>query len=282
MGAGPTYLKTPFVNNQLPMTRLSPLAKYVFGVTPLPTSPGVNPLVAQNYFGLAPTSVNQSTITFRGDHRFSEKDQIFGRYSHGLSDQFNRRAFNTGGSPITLDNLWNRETYVEYSNTQSVSWTHIFSPGFFVETVGTASRIDWQYSLNQESAQQNISAKLGTINPFNVNGAPVLLNLGYQGVSFSGVLPRSEFTKVYSGEQNYSYALGKHHLEFGWRYRQEILDTKPDSPDQSDLSFNSNATALYNPATGTAYGNAPQTGDVGANFFLGIAEFKTTWHPIGA
>ena len=40
VGAGPTYTKTPYVGNQLPSARLSPLAKYVFGVAPLPTSPG--------------------------------------------------------------------------------------------------------------------------------------------------------------------------------------------------------------------------------------------------
>src|SRR5215471_3505213 len=144
----PNYSKTAYPNNQLPMTKLSPVAKYVFGVSPLPTDPNVNPLVAQNYFGLAPTNLDQRTFTVRGDHQFGNKDKIFGRYSHGLNDQFNRRAFATGGFPITSDNLWNRETYYEISNTQSASWTHIFSPNFFVETVGTASLIDWQYSLN--------------------------------------------------------------------------------------------------------------------------------------
>src|SRR5207244_8369560 len=140
---------------------ISPFAKYVFGVVPLPTAPAVNPLVAQNYFGLAPTNIDQRTLTFRGDHHIGSKDQIFGRYSHGSNDQINRRGFNTFGNPITSDNLWNRETYYERSNTQMASWTHIFSPSFFVETVGTASMIDWQYSMNQPSASQNISAQLG-------------------------------------------------------------------------------------------------------------------------
>jgi hypothetical protein len=283
----PNYSKTAYPNNQLPMTKLSPVAKYVFSVSPLPTDPNVNPLVAQNYFGLAPTNLDQRTFTGRGDHQFGDKDKIFGRYSRGLNDQFNRRGFATGGFPITSDNLWNRETYYEISNTQSASWTHIFSPSFFVETVGTASLIDWQYSLNQPSAQQNISKMLGTPNPFNINGAPVLTNLGYNGgnalnaISLSGILPRSEYTKIYSVEQNYSRSAGHHVFEFGWRFRQENLDTKPDSPNQSDLSFNSFATALYSPATGTAFGTVPQTGDLGANFFLGIADSYGQARPPG-
>jgi hypothetical protein len=271
VGAGPTYQKVPFVGNQLPLTKQSPLAKYVYGVTPLPTAPGVNPLVAQNYFGPAPTTIDQRTLTFRADHRISDRNQVFGRFTHGLNDQMNRRGFQTGGMPITSDNLWNRETYFENSNNGIASWTHIFSPGFFVETVGTYSGIDWQYSLNQPSARQDIAAMLGTINPFKAFGAPRLLNLGYQGVQYHGVVPRSQFTKVSSIEQNYSLAVRTHQLDFGWRFRNEILDTLPDAPYHSDIDFNSFATSLYNPATGTAFGATPQTGDNGANFFLGIA-----------
>ena len=271
VGPGPTYSKTPFPNNQLPISKLSPLAKYVFSVTPLPTDPNVNPLVADNYFGVAPTNINQRSFTGRGDHRLGDKDQIFGRFSYGVNDQMNRRAFATSGNPITSDNLWNRETYLEKSNTAMTSWTHTFSPTFFMETVGTVSLIDWQYSLNQPSANQNISAMLGTPNPFDVNGAPVLTNLGYNAISYAGIVPRSQFTKLFSAEQNYSLVREKHQLEFGARFRQELLDTLPDRPNQSTLSFDSSATAIYNTATGTAYGTVPQTGDNAANFFLGIA-----------
>jgi carboxypeptidase family protein len=155
VGAGPNYQKTPFPNNQIPIEMLSPLAKYVFGVTPHPTAPGVNPVVAQNYFGPSPLNIDQRTLTFRVDHRIGDKDQIFGRYSPGQNDQMDRRGFNTFGNPITSDNLWNRETYYERSHTAMASWTHIFSPGLFVETVGTVSRINWEYSLNQPSAQRH-------------------------------------------------------------------------------------------------------------------------------
>ncbi|MFN7922793.1 MAG: carboxypeptidase regulatory-like domain-containing protein [Bryobacteraceae bacterium] len=281
VGAGPSYSKVPYVNNQLPITKLSPLAKYVFGVVPLPTDLGVNPFVANNYFGAAPTNSDQRTLTFRGDHRLGEKDQIYGRYSRGQWDQMNRRAFNTAGNPITSDNLWNRETYFERSNTEMISWTHTFSPTLFVETVATGSAINWLYSLNQQSALENISAKFGTPNPFNVNGAPYLLNVGYQSVQFHGIVPRSQYTQVISGEQNYTWVKDRHQLQFGGRYRQETLDTIPDRPDQSDLDFGSNATAIYNPATGNAYGTAPQTGDNAANFFLGIAGRYAQQRPPG-
>jgi carboxypeptidase family protein len=282
VGAGPAYTKTPYVGNQIPIGRLSPLAKYIFGVTPLPTEPNINPLVANNYNGLAPTVTNSRTLTFRGDHRLRDQDSLFGRYSRGLNDQMNRRAFSTAGFPITSDNLYNRETYYEISNTAMGSWTHIFTPAFFVESVATLSLINWQYSLNQPSARQNISAQFGTPNPFNVNGAPYINNAGYQGVSLNGIVPRSQYTKIFSGEQHYAWARRNHQIEFGWRYRHEILDTIPDRPSQSTLDFGSMATAIYNPSTGTAWGTQPQTGDNGANFFLGIAGSYSQSRPPGA
>src|SRR5207245_4362008 len=42
--------------------------------------------------------------------------------------------------------------------------------------------------------------------------------------------------------------------------------------EQSVLSYASNATALYNPGTGTTFGAQAVTGDNSANFFLGIAD----------
>src|SRR5580765_762762 len=216
VGGGPNYSKTPYIDNQLPMNRLSPIAKYMFGVTPQATN-NLSPLVGSNFTGLQPTNIDQRTLTFRGDHRLSDHDLVFGRYSRGTNDQMNRRAFSTGGFPITTDNLYNRETYYELSHTTMGSWTHTFTPTLFVENVVTVSLIDWQYSLNQPSAQQNISALFGTPNPFNANGAPYINNADYQGVSINGIVPRSQYTKVFSGEQNYSWNRGQHQLEFGWR-----------------------------------------------------------------
>ena len=279
VGAGPDYIKTPFVNNQLPITRESPLAKYMFGVTPSPTN-NLSPLVGSNLTALAPANQNQRTLTFRGDHRISEKDRIYGRYSPGRWDLLQRRAFSTGGFPITSDGLYNRETYLELSHTAMASWSHTFSPALFVENNFSTSLINWEYSYDQAASQQDISGKFGTPNPFHQPGAPYINNALYQGVSLNGIVPRTQYTKVFTGEQNYSWARSNHQFEFGWRYQQEILDTLPDAPEQSILSYASNATALYNPATGNAFGAQALTGDNGANFFLGIADsYQQTRRP---
>jgi hypothetical protein len=279
VGAGPNYTKTPYVNNQIPIAKMSPLAKYMYGVVPSPTS-NISPLVGSNLTALAPTVQDQRTLTFRGDHRATEKDFMFGRFSRGLNDQFNRRSYNTGGFPITSDDLYNRETYYETSHTMMGSWTHTFGPTLFVESVFNTSLINWQYSLNQASWQQDVSGKFGTPNPFKQPGAPAINNAIWNVPQLSGIVPRSQYTKVFNGEQNYSWAKDRHQLEFGWRYRQEILNTLPDAPEQSILDYGSNATALYNPSTGTSFGTQNLTGDNAANFFLGVASrYQQTRRP---
>ena len=108
----------------------------MFGVTPSPTN-NLSPLVGSNLTALAPVNQNQRTFTFRGDHRISDKDRVFGRYSHGRWDLLQRRSFSTGGFPITSDGLYNRETYLEQSHTAMASWTHTFGPTLFVENIST-------------------------------------------------------------------------------------------------------------------------------------------------
>ncbi|MGB9604846.1 MAG: hypothetical protein ACPL88_03060, partial [Bryobacteraceae bacterium] len=44
------WSQLPFPGNQIPMQRLSPLAKYLYSVTPEPNAPQVNPLVDNNYW----------------------------------------------------------------------------------------------------------------------------------------------------------------------------------------------------------------------------------------
>ena len=46
------WRRQAFPGNRIPVNRRSPLATYLYNVTPLPTHPNVNPLVGDNWFGL--------------------------------------------------------------------------------------------------------------------------------------------------------------------------------------------------------------------------------------
>ena len=59
--------------------RISPVAKYFYSITPLPTHPQVNPLVEPNWIGPTRIPNRQNTTSIRIDHRFSDKDLLYGR-----------------------------------------------------------------------------------------------------------------------------------------------------------------------------------------------------------
>jgi hypothetical protein len=268
-GAAQNYSRVPFTGDVIPVNRRSPFAAYFYSVLPQPNQPNINPSVAANWFGPDPSKQNDWTYTIRIDHRLGDKDQIFGRYTMGNRNLQNRRAFQNP-APLTIDKLWNSQSDTERMQTVSLTWNHIFGPSFAVETVVTGARFDWQFDLSEPTAQQNLAPKLGVPNPFNIPGAPNLTNLGF-ALQGTGVIPRFDDTKPITGEQNYTLVRGKHQLEFGWRVQHTMLDVLPDRPGEAAISFASQATGLYDPATGSAFNSLPRTGDNGANFFLGVA-----------
>ncbi len=283
-GAAPRYQRVPYTGNRIPITRRSPLATYLYSVTPEPTLPDVNPVVTNNWFGPSPNTQDHVTYTTRIDHRLSDKDQIFGRYTTGNRILEQKRSFNNT-APITLDRLANFEFLPVYSHTGSFSWTRILSPAFFVETIATGMSEDNNYNTSAPGLDENVAARLKLPNPFKANGLPDATSLGFGNFIYQGPRPRKDVTQVITGEQNYTWLKGKHQLEFGWRYRQENLNVLPDQEqNQGSHAFNSLATALFDPASGSGQAlSVPRTGHDQANFFLGVAQqysatFNRGWY----
>ena len=283
--AAPTYGRTPFPGNVIPLARRSPLAAHLNSITPEPTMPEVNPVVASNWFGPNPADQDDRTFTGRVDHRLSEKDQLFGRFSFGHRLLETRRTFNND-APITLDKMANFVFTPIYSQGGVLSWTRLLSPTFFMETVVAANRGDNQYNMGNPGMDTDWARKLGLPNPFDFNGFPDIKSTGFDMI-FDGPKPRADVGIVFTAEQNFTRVHGRHSLEFGWRHRRESIDVYPDhSGNQGLHNFNSLATALYDPASAAGSALAmPRTGHDAANLFLGVASsysatFSRGWYYI--
>ncbi len=68
---------------------MSPLAKALFEITPLPTN-DANPMLDANWIGPVPGWQRSWTVTTRIDHRFTDKDQFYGRYTQGDYTNFSQ------------------------------------------------------------------------------------------------------------------------------------------------------------------------------------------------
>ncbi|MGH9662467.1 MAG: carboxypeptidase regulatory-like domain-containing protein, partial [Bryobacteraceae bacterium] len=274
------WVRQPYNNNQIPLSRQSPLAKYFYSVTPAPTHPDINPLVASNWFGPGVSNRLDHTETARIDHRLTEKDQLFGRFTHG--NRWAKSRSGGGGSPVLLDEAGNVTFRPVRDDSAVVSWTHTFSPTFFSETLASGSNEDLFIFVGTDHL--NHADRLGMPNPFKETGLPNFSGTGFNMVYSYADNKRNNITQVISIDQNFTKIAGRHELQFGGRYRHELLSVLPDQQQvQGNHAFSSLATALHDPSTGSSYGAFPRTGHDAANLFLGVAssysaQFVRKWY----
>ncbi|MGD0773402.1 MAG: TonB-dependent receptor [Candidatus Solibacter sp.] len=268
--AANNWARTPFPNNQIPVSLESPLAKYIYSVTPLPTMANVNPLVANNFFGLAINSATNDTTTARVDQSISERDRIFGRFSRTAG--FTAQPPTSSVGPPTTDlstNLTYRNTFAERA---AAGWTHTFSPTFFGETTLSTS---WEnYNIYTGDYFKDWSDQLGLPNPLAAQGFPNITSTGSSVTFIQGDTRRQNKALTYTVDQGFTKVVGHHELQFGGRFRSDNANVLPDQQYPSGAyDFASGATGLYDPTSGSSYSAKPQTDYSGADFFLGIANY---------
>lgn len=262
--AGSTWQRLPFAKNQIPISRISPLAKYLYAITPLPNLPGVNPMVASNLVAPAPSVTNQDTLTFKVDHNISSHDHMFARYSQAYRDYM--YAPSASYYPTN-----NRETNIVYdpmsSRSAVVSLVKNISPTFFSETA-----LNWSYNWEGFAGglRGNWDQQLGLPNPLGGSLFPDIENTGFYQY-MQGGNERDNRTWVINLDQDFTNVRGRHELQFGGRFRQERVFQIPDSLRSGMIDFSGAQTGLYDPTCGTAYCAVSLTGHPSANLFLGLA-----------
>jgi hypothetical protein len=279
-----TYARTPLSYNGrinvIDPSRITKLAKFLFAATPLPNQPGINPLLGPNL--IVPTLIptTQNTTSIRIDHRFSDKDNLFGRLTLGTNDHW---LGTTVMLPISIGDYPNA---VATSNrhwpnvTGALTWVHTFSSSTTNEVVLNASR-DYQWRGSGDK-HTNYAAALGLPNPFQAANWPNFTNMGLGAYPFgtAGLFWLvSNFGLI---EDNATKIHRNHEFQFGIHIRDEWIGKSAAS---LAGSFDSNtlATSLYDPSSTPQSPQAlPLTGFGLANFELGVlnynASFQRRWY----
>ena len=274
--ASANYARTPFPNNQIPLSRISPLAKTLYAATPLAQTSD-NPLVNSNFNAVNPTTQTVPNISIRLDHVFDQNNRVYLRFTDIDQKQQALRNY-PSNSPANIEGggLPAGATGFQAIPIQTIShalgYSHVFSPTFFSETIISQQ---WQrmYVQGNEVSLANYEQKLGLPNNFGQIGFPAIganLLMPYGGSQWYYGMSQMLATL----DENMNKIWGKHQLAFGGRFRYErfayLADRSPNG-----VSFSNQATAIYDPTTGANYGTKPNTGYQDADFFLGAASSYT-------
>lgn len=280
--AANNYARTPFPNNQIPIDRISPLAKTLYAATPLPQT-NDNPLVNSNFNAVNPVTQTVPNVNLRLDHVFNQNNHMYMRFTDIDQTQQALRNY-PANSPANIagGGLPAGATGFQAQPIQTISYaagfSHIFSPTFFSETILSQQ---WQrmYVQGNQASLANYEQQLGLPNNFGQIGFP---SIGSANGSTPALLMPYGGSQWYYGmsqmiatlDENLSKIWGKHQLAFGGRVRFERFAYLSDrSPDQ--VYFSNLGTAIYDPTTGANYGAKPNTGNQDADFFLGAAASYT-------
>jgi hypothetical protein len=199
--------------NVIDPKRLSPLAKYLFDITPLPTHPNLNPLLESNWWGPVDSIRRNYTITTRVDHRFSDNDLFYARYTQG--NYYSWWSMDGAGSPgpPVKDGISNNEVGTAPNKVFAVSHVHTFSPTFFNEFLGSFSRENWRTATGKTEKYADM---LGLPNPMNAVGWPQLSGTGLSRLGwYTQNAMGTDFT-YYIIDNNATKIHGKH--EFRWTF----------------------------------------------------------------
>jgi len=152
--------------------------------------------------------LSDNPTTIRVDHRVSSNDNFFIKVNGG------RRITNflgTGagtGAPTA-----NGEANVTYLPMQAIagalSWTHIFSPRLFVETVANHTWQSTKTITGPLTQQKDWAKELGLPNPYAEIGFPNITSLGNFMTYTEGDNRRALTTRVLNVAQNYQHIRGR-------------------------------------------------------------------------
>lgn len=219
---GSTYVRTPFPNNVIPVTRMDPVARNIIAFPGLMPDPNIagsraangNPL--QNYFDGRTLSYNYDLFSTRVDHQFSAKDTIMGRYSLTDSNGFTPNTFPGYGS---LDN--------QRTMAGTFAYTRIFGPTAVNEfRFGYLRYAEYQAGENTV-AGRDIVKQLG-ITGLTFASTPGLvgapnITIGGFGTIGDGDGPFRPRNNTFQFMDQFSFHRGRHAIKIGGELRRSRM-----------------------------------------------------------
>jgi hypothetical protein len=265
--------------NVIDPKRISPVAKQLFAITPLPTLPDTNPLLDSNWWGAGADWQREWTITTRIDHRITDNDRFFVRYTKAdhreLSQDWNLPMTADPSSPY--NGVPGSVRRVAPNQNIALSYVRTFSPTFFNELLASAAQ-DKRFKGTGEPGVK-YADMLGLPNPLGAPGWPGIYDCGFSSYYFETDNTQDSPFSYFIVDDNATKIRGKHEFQFGFHWRADRLNILPDQQQpQGNNSFATLSTSLYDPETSrTEPSDMAYTGSDLANMYLGLMRYRNNY-----
>lgn len=213
--------RRPFAGNVVPKAMMDPIALKALEYFPKPNQAGAPFTETNNWYeqGINMSSGHQTNM--KGDHNFSDKSRITGRYSYNRGTGNPANLFGDGNPAFTFNDGPNRGT----THAMVAEFTRAQSPTFL-----WSARYGLTYStyFRNPMVPNFDLTTLGFPKYMKDNATllvfPTIGPEGYQDIGTEGwvVMDRQEGVHHYSASAN--KFIGGHSIKFGGEYRKNFLD----------------------------------------------------------
>lgn len=259
------YVRSKFPGDQIPASRIDPVAARMLQFYPLPMTGGLN-----NNFVYSPNkNQRDDTGDLRVDHQLSPNQSMYARYS--INDTYTTvptplpfvDGFATSGSDVQSG------TTNQRSQNLHLNYVNILRPNLVLEAKAAYTRFSLaslKWNIDKDVSQQ---IGLPGINvDVDSSGLPVIVIPGFRQLGDTGYGLELIKDNTFQYVANLSYVHGSHSVKTGVNIiRRQISPFESPTP-SGQFNFNSNFT---NDPTGAVSGS----GNALASFLLGLPASTT-------
>jgi hypothetical protein len=245
--ASGSYVRDPFPGNVIPASRLNANAIKLLQLLPAPNGPGI----LSNYTSTPIFQDDTNGFDIRIDQVFSDRDQMFGRYSYSFLHRIHPGPFPgvaDGGDSLVNSNLDDR------SQNAVLGETHLFGPTLVNE---------FRIGLNREHALwlQPYGDVMGIPAQFGIEGIPQTaqngglprLNVGSLSHFGSwGFLPSDKYGTTPQITDDLTFTHGSHTIKTGIMAQRILFPFAQPPQSRGLLSYSGVFTSVINKTDGTA------------------------------
>ena len=213
--------RRPFAGNIIPKAMMDPIALKALAYFPKPNQAGAPYTETNNWFneGINRSSSMQTTI--KGDHNFSERSRITGRYSYNRGVGTPVNLFGEGDPSYTYNDGPNQSTahaaVAEFTRVQNATFIWSVRYGLTYSTYFRNPMVSG-FDLTTLGFPKYMKDN-ATIPVF-----PTIAPEGYADIGTEGWLIMDRQEGVHHISSSASKFLGAHSLKFGGEYRKNFLD----------------------------------------------------------